>query len=755
MLNLESKAQDQLQKSLSEASNQEIYKLLLNLVQDESKDLPTNEGKRKLYYVSSEFLIGKLLSNNLLNLGLYEEVKEQLAKNGKSLDEVEEAEQEPSLGNGGLGRLAACFLDSIATLGLNGDGVGLNYHFGLFRQIFEENLQTYAPDEWLAEPTWLTKSDVSFDVPFGKFTLTSSLYDIEVLGFGQEKRNKLRLFDLDSVSSDIIEEGTITFDKTNIEENLTLFLYPDDSDRNGNLLRIYQQYFMVSNAAQLAIAEAIERGSNIHDLADYMIIQINDTHPTFIIPEMIRLLMTEHGVEYEEAVIITKNIVAFTNHTILAEALEKWPLDDIREVAPAIADIIVKLDEKIKDKFSDKPAVHLIDGNNTVHMAHIAIHFGFSTNGVAKLHTEILKHSELKHFYDIYPDEFSNKTNGITFRRWLMAANPELTEFLNEKIGTDWHKDADLTGLLEFQKDEDVWQELKDIKHMKKVQLKKHLERTQGITIKEDSIIDVQIKRIHEYKRQQMLALYVIHKYMDIKKGNIPATPITIIFGGKAAPAYTIAQDIIHLILTLSELIENDEDVKEHLQVVFVENYNVGEAEYLFPAAEISEQISLASKEASGTGNMKFMLNGALTVATFDGANVEIADLVGNENIYTFGRSSEEIVHLYDTNGYDPKYYYNKATIKPLVDFIVSDVMLELGNEGNLGRLYNDMINKDYFMALIDLIEFIAIKEKMFEDYEDQDAWQEKSLINIAKAGFFSADRTIEDYNREIWHLDN
>ena len=755
MLNLESKAQDQLQKSLSEASNQEIYKLLLNLVQDESKDLPTNEGKRKLYYVSSEFLIGKLLSNNLLNLGLYEEVKEQLAKNGKSLDEVEEAEQEPSLGNGGLGRLAACFLDSIATLGLNGDGVGLNYHFGLFRQIFEENLQTYAPDEWLAEPTWLTKSDVSFDVPFGKFTLTSSLYDIEVLGFGQEKRNKLRLFDLDSVSSDIIEEGTITFDKTNIEENLTLFLYPDDSDRNGNLLRIYQQYFMVSNAAQLAIAEAIERGSNIHDLADYMIIQINDTHPTFIIPEMIRLLTTEHGVEYEEAVIITKNIVAFTNHTILAEALEKWPLDDIREVAPAIADIIVKLDEKIKAKFSDKPAVHVIDGNNTVHMAHIAIHFGFSTNGVAKLHTEILKHSELKHFYDIYPDEFSNKTNGITFRRWLMAANPELTEFLNEKIGTDWHKDADLTGLLEFQKDEDVWQELKDIKHMKKVQLKEHFERTQGITIKEDSIIDVQIKRIHEYKRQQMLALYVIHKYMDIKKGNIPATPITIIFGGKAAPAYTTAQDIIHLVLTLSELIENDEDVKEHLQVVFVENYNVGEAEYLFPAAEISEQISLASKEASGTGNMKFMLNGALTVATFDGANVEIADLVGNENIYTFGRSSEEIVHLYDTNGYDPKYYYNKATIKPLVDFIVSDVMLELGNEGNLGRLYNELINKDYFMTLIDLIEFIAIKEKMFEDYEDQDAWQEKSLINIAKAGFFSADRTIEDYNREIWHLDN
>lgn len=755
MLNLESKAQKQFNKPLADATNQEIYKLLLNLVQDQAKDLPTNEGKRKLYYVSSEFLIGKLLSNNLLNLGLYDEVKRVLAENGKSLDEVEEAEQEPSLGNGGLGRLAACFLDSIATLGLNGDGVGLNYHFGLFRQIFEDNQQKYQPDEWLAEPTWLTKSNISFEVPFGKFTLTSSLYDIEVLGFGQEKRNRLRLFDLDTVSSDIIEEGTITFDKTNIEENLTLFLYPDDSDRNGNLLRIYQQYFMVSNAAQLAIAEAVERGSNIHDLADYMVIQINDTHPAFIIPEMIRLLTTEHGLEYEEAVIVTRNIVAFTNHTILAEALEKWPLADIKEVVPEIANIIENLAEKIKVEYPDKPDVHIIDKNNTVHMAHIAIHFGFSTNGVAKLHTEILKHSELKHFYDIYPDEFTNKTNGITFRRWLMAANPELTDFLNEKIGTTWHKDADLTGLLDYQKDESVWNELKDIKNKKKVQLRDHFERTQGISIKEDSIIDVQIKRIHEYKRQQMLALYIIYKYMDIKKGNKPETPITIIFGGKAAPAYTIAQDIIHLILTLSELIENDEDVKDHLQVVFVENYNVGEAEYLFPAADISEQISLASKEASGTGNMKFMLNGALTVATFDGANVEIADLVGNENIYTFGRSSKEIVHLYDTNGYDPKYYYDKATVKPLVDFIVSDVMLELGNEDNLNRLYNDIVNKDYFMALIDLIEFIAIKEKIFEDYENQNAWQEKSLINIANAGFFSADRTIEDYNRDIWHLEN
>ena len=753
MLNLNEIAKEKFNKTLEESTNQEIYKLLLDLVQDNAQDQSLNEGKKKLYYVSAEFLIGKLLSNNLLNLGLYQEVENQLAASGKSLAEVEEAEQEPSLGNGGLGRLAACFLDSIATLGLNGDGVGLNYHFGLFQQIFKDNQQTYAPDEWLADPTWLTKSDVSFEVPFGKFTLTSTLYDLEVLGFQQDKRNRLRLFDLDSVSSDIIEEGTITFDKTNIEENLTLFLYPDDSDRNGNLLRIYQQYFMVSNAAQLAIAEAIERGSNVHDLADYVVIQINDTHPSFIIPELVRLLTTEHGLDHDEAVIIVRNIVAFTNHTILAEALEKWPLDDVKEVIPEIATIIETLDAEIKEQFADKPDVHVIDENNTVHMAHLAIHFGFSTNGVAALHTEILKETELKPFYELYPNEFSNKTNGITFRRWIMAANPELTAYLDEKIGTDWHLDADLTGLLEFQKDEKVLQELKDIKNIKKVQLSEHLERTQDIKINPNSIIDVQIKRIHEYKRQQMLALYVIYKYLDIKAGNVPATPITIIFGGKAAPAYTIAQDIIHLVLTLSELIENDADVKDHLQLVFVENYNVGEAEYLFPAADISEQISLASKEASGTGNMKFMLNGAITLATLDGANVEIAELVGNDNIYLFGRSSDEIVHLYETNGYNPQYYYNKRQIQPIVDFIVSDELMALGNEANLTRLYNDIKNKDWFMALIDLSEFIQIKDLMFEDYENQDAWQEKSLINIAKAGFFSADRTIEEYDNEIWHL--
>lgn len=755
MINLEMQAKEKFGKSVTECTNQEIYVLLLNMVKNKSGSLPTHHSKRKLYYISAEFLIGKLLSNNLLNLGLYDEVKEELAKYGKSLDEIEEAEQEPSLGNGGLGRLAACFLDSMATQGLNGDGVGLNYHFGLFRQLFEKNEQNYRPDEWLSEPTWLNKSDVSFDVPFGKFTLTSSLYNIDVLGFEQDTKNRLRLFDLDSVSSDLIEEDSIEFDKTNIKKNLTLFLYPDDSDRNGNLLRIYQQYFMVSNAAQLAIMEAVERGSNIHDLADYMVIQINDTHPTFIIPELIRLLVTEHGLQFSEAVDITRDIVAFTNHTILSEALEKWPLADIEEVIPEIAEIIERLSEEIEAEFPKQAEVHLIDEDDTVHMAHIAIHFGFSINGVSKLHTQILAKSELKAFYEIYPEKFTNKTNGITFRRWLMTSNPELTSYLNEKIGTDWHKDADLTGLLDVQEDEETLNTLKEIKHEKKVQLKEHLERTKNISINSDSIIDVQIKRIHEYKRQQMLALYIIYKYLDIKKGNTPETPITIIFGGKAAPAYTIAQDIIHLILTLSELIQNDEAVNKHLQVVFVENYNVGEAEYLIPAADISEQISLASKEASGTGNMKFMLNGAVTVATLDGANVEIFELVGSENIYMFGRTSEEIVHLYDVDGYDSDYYYQKATIKPLVDFIVSDEMLALGNKGKLKRLHKDIKEKDYFMALIDLIEFIVIKEKVYEDYEDEVAWRQKSLVNIANAGFFSADRTIKDYDRDIWHLND
>ncbi|MFS4085001.1 glycogen/starch/alpha-glucan phosphorylase [Aerococcus urinaeequi] len=754
MLNLNERAQAQFNQPLSELSHAEIYKILLDLVQEKTTAMPQNEGKRKLYYISAEFLIGKLLSNNLLNLGLYDDVAAELAENGTSLAEVEEAESEPSLGNGGLGRLAACFLDSIATLGLNGDGVGLNYHFGLFRQYFEDNKQSYKPDEWLDHPTWLNKSDISYKVPFGKFTLQSTLYEIDVPGYNQPNVNKLRLFDLDTVNPEIIEESSINFDKTQIEENLTLFLYPDDSDRNGNLLRIYQQYFMVSNGAQLAIQEAIERGSNIHDLAEYVVVQINDTHPTFIIPEFVRLLTTEHGIDFEEAVEITRNVVAFTNHTILSEALEKWPLSDIHEVVPEIAEIITKLDEIIKDQFPDKPAVQIIDQWGTVHMASIAIHFGFSINGVAALHTEILKNNELNHFYEIYPEKFSNKTNGITFRRWLMASNPSLTNFIDEHIGTKWREDADLTDLLAFENDDKVLDELRRIKKENKNALADHLQRTRGINIDRHSIVDVQIKRIHEYKRQQMLALYIIYKYHEIKAGHIPGTPITIIFGGKAAPAYTIAKDIIHLILALSELIENDLDVAPHLKVVFVDNYNVSEAEYLIPAANISEQISLASKEASGTGNMKFMLNGALTIMTWDGANVEIAEQVGEENVYPFGKSSEEIVNLYATDGYDPQDYYKQERIKPIVDFIISDELMAYGIPERLHRLYNDITNKDYFMALIDLEEFIDVKEKVYYEYEDRRDWTRRSLINIANAGYFSADRTIEEYNNDIWHLD-
>ncbi|GMR69541.1 glycogen/starch/alpha-glucan family phosphorylase [Aerococcus viridans] len=754
MLNLNERAKAQFNQELSELSHAEIYKILLDLVQEKTAAMPQNQGKRKLYYISAEFLIGKLLSNNLLNLGLYDEVAAELAENGTSLAEVEEAEAEPSLGNGGLGRLAACFLDSIATLGLNGDGVGLNYHFGLFRQYFENNKQSYQPDEWLDHPTWLKKSDISYKVPFGQFTLQSTLYEIDVPGYNQPNVNKLRLFDLDTVNPEIIEEGSINFDKTQIEENLTLFLYPDDSDRNGNLLRIYQQYFMVSNGAQLAIQEAIERGSNIHDLAEYVVVQINDTHPTFIIPEFVRLLTTEHGIDFEEAVEITRNVVAFTNHTILSEALEKWPLSDIHEVVPDIAEIIVQLDEIIKDQFPDNEAVHIIDEWGTVHMASIAIHFGFSINGVAALHTEILKNNELNHFYEIYPEKFSNKTNGITFRRWLMACNPSLTNFIDEHIGTKWHEDADLTDLLAFENDDKVLDELRHIKRENKNALADHLQRTRGINIDRHSIVDVQIKRIHEYKRQQMLALYIIYKYHEIKAGNIPGTPITIIFGGKAAPAYTIAKDIIHLILSLSELIENDLDVAPHLKVVFVDNYNVSEAEYLIPAANISEQISLASKEASGTGNMKFMLNGALTIMTWDGANVEIAEQVGEENVYPFGKSSEEIVNLYATDGYDPQDYYKQERIQPLVDFIISDELMAYGIPECLHRLYKDMTSKDYFMALIDLEEFIDVKEKVYLDYEDRRDWTRRSLINIANAGYFSADRTIAEYNKDIWHLD-
>lgn len=753
MSNLQTYIQNTYQKQIADCSNEELYLALLNYTKLASAQKPVNTGKKKLYYISAEFLIGKLLSNNLINLGLYDDVKHELAAAGKDLIEVEEVELEPSLGNGGLGRLAACFLDSIATLGLNGDGVGLNYHFGLFQQVLKNNEQTTIPNFWLTEQNWLVRSSRSYQVPFAHFTLTSTLYDIDVPGYKTATKNRLRLFDLDSVDAGIITDG-IDFDKTDIAHNLTLFLYPDDSDKQGELLRIFQQYFMVSNGAQLIIDEAIEKGSNLHDLADYAVIQINDTHPSLVIPEMIRLL-TERGLEFDEAVNIVKSMTAYTNHTILAEALEKWPLHFLEEVVPHLVPIIKELDKRVKEVYTN-PAVQIIDEHDRVHMAHMDIHYGYSVNGVAALHTEILKNSELKAFYDIYPEKFNNKTNGITFRRWLMHANPRLSSYLDELLGRDWHHDAaKLEGLLDFAGKQEVKEKLEGIKSHNKRKLARHLKEAQGVEINPDSIFDIQIKRLHEYKRQQMNALYVIHKYLDIKAGNIPARPITVFFGGKAAPAYTIAQDIIHLILCLSEVIANDPAVAPHLQVVMVENYNVTASSFLIAAGDISEQISLASKEASGTGNMKFMLNGALTLGTMDGANVEIAELVGEDNIYIFGEDSETVIDLYAKSAYKSSEFYARPAIKPLVDFIISDAVLAAGKKERLERLYNELINKDWFMTLLDLEDYIKVKEQMLADYEDRDAWMEKVLVNIAKAGFFSADRTIQQYNDEIWHLDN
>ena len=753
MSNLQTYIQNTYQKQIADCSNEELYLALLNYTKLASAQKPVNTGKKKLYYISAEFLIGKLLSNNLINLGLYDDVKHELAAAGKDLIEVEEVELEPSLGNGGLGRLAACFLDSIATLGLNGDGVGLNYHFGLFQQVLKNNEQTTIPNFWLTEQNWLVRSSRSYQVPFAHFTLTSTLYDIDVPGYKTATKNRLRLFDLDSVDAGIITDG-IDFDKTDIARNLTLFLYPDDSDKQGELLRIFQQYFMVSNGAQLIIDEAIEKGSNLHDLADYAVIQINDTHPSLVIPEMIRLL-TERGLEFDEAVNIVKSMTAYTNHTILAEALEKWPLHFLEEVVPHLVPIIKELDKRVKEVYTN-PAVQIIDEHDRVHMAHMDIHYGYSVNGVAALHTEILKNSELKAFYDIYPEKFNNKTNGITFRRWLMHANPRLSSYLDELLGRDWHHDAaKLEGLLDFAGKQEVKEKLEGIKSHNKRKLARHLKEAQGVEINPDSIFDIQIKRLHEYKRQQMNALYVIHKYLDIKAGNIPARPITVFFGGKAAPAYTIAQDIIHLILCLSEVIANDPAVAPHLQVVMVENYNVTASSFLIAAGDISEQISLASKEASGTGNMKFMLNGALTLGTMDGANVEIAELVGEDNIYIFGEDSETVIDLYAKSAYKSSEFYARPAIKPLVDFIISDAVLAAGKKERLERLYNELINKDWFMTLLDLEDYIKVKEQMLADYEDRDVWMEKVIVNIAKAGFFSADRTIQQYNDEVWHLEN
>ncbi|HFH8027996.1 TPA: glycogen/starch/alpha-glucan family phosphorylase [Streptococcus agalactiae] len=739
-------------KVLSELTNEEIYVELLNFVKEEAAAKSKNSSQRKVYYISAEFLIGKLLSNNLINLGIYKDVKKELELVGKSIAEIEDVEPEPSLGNGGLGRLASCFIDSISSLGINGEGVGLNYHCGLFKQVFRNNQQEAEANYWIENNSWLVPTDISYDVPFRDFTLKSRLDRIDVLGYKKDTKNYLNLFDIDGLDYNLIEKG-ITFDKTEIKKNLTLFLYPDDSDKNGELLRIYQQYFMVSNAVQLLIDEAIERGSNLHDLAEYAYVQINDTHPSMVIPELIRLLTEKHGFEFDEAVSVVRNMVGYTNHTILAEALEKWPLEYLNEVVPHLVTIIKKLDQMIREEQTN-PEVQIIDEAGRVHMAHMDIHFSTSVNGVAALHTEILKNSELKVFYDIYPDKFNNKTNGITFRRWLEFANQDLADYLKELIGDSYLTDAtQLEKLLTYADSNEVHDKLAAIKFKNKLALKRYLKENKGIELDEYSIIDTQIKRFHEYKRQQMNALYVIHKYLEIKRGHFPSRKLTVIFGGKAAPAYTIAQDIIHLILCLSELINNDPEVNKYLNVHLVENYNVTVAEKLIPATDISEQISLASKEASGTGNMKFMLNGALTLGTMDGANVEIAELAGKENIYTFGKDSDTIINLYETSGYRSKDYYDKdKVIREAVDFIISDDIVSLGNAERLKRLHDELVGKDWFMTLIDLKEYIAVKEQVLADYEDYESWNKKVIHNIAKAGFFSSDRTIEQYNQDIWH---
>lgn len=749
---LEQMLQTVCSKGIKEASSEEIYAALLQWSKEKMNGMKHNEGDRKLYYISAEFLVGKLLSNNLINLGVFEEVREVLKKHGHDLTEIEEVELEPSLGNGGLGRLAACFLDSIATLGLNGDGVGLNYHDGLFLQKFSDNKQWEEKNPWITEKSWLTKTDVSFEVPFKDFTLKSTMYDIDVPGY-QSGCNKLHLFDLDSVDESIIGNG-IQFDKQEIHKNLTLFLYPDDSDEAGQLLRIYQQYFMVSNAAQLILKEAEDRGVNLYHLHEHVCIQINDTHPTMVIPELIRILTEQKGFNIDTAVDVVSKTCAYTNHTILAEALEKWPISYLEKVVPHLMPIIRELDRRVRRDFHD-PRVYIIDEMDRVHMAHIDIHFGYAVNGVAALHTEILKESELKPFYDIYPQKFNNKTNGITFRRWLVHCNHNLAEYLKELIGPGYMENAEeLEKLLAYQDDENVLVKLKEIKKEAKAELKKYLKMTQNVEIDENSVFDIQIKRLHEYKRQQMNALYAIYKYKEIKKGNLPKRPLTMIFGAKAAPAYTIAKDIIHLILCLQQLIDNDPQVSPYMKIVMVENYNVTKAEKLIPACDISEQISLASKEASGTGNMKFMLNGAVTLGTEDGANVEIHQLVGDDNIYIFGEKSEKIIKLYETGEYCSKdIYENDPMVEELVDFIISKDLIRIGDPVNLGRLYKEIVGKDWFMALLDVKDYIRTKEQMLSDYEDEKAWEKKMLVNIAKAGFFSSDRTIAEYNRDIWHL--
>ena len=750
--NLEAVAQKMYGKSIKELADHDLYFAILQMTKEMMENKGRIKGDKKVYYISAEFLIGKLLSNNLINLGIYEELEKTLKEEGKELSRIEEIEPEPSLGNGGLGRLAACFLDSIATLGLQGDGIGLNYHFGLFKQVFKDRMQTAEKNDWIESQSWLTKTDVTFPVYFGKKKVMSRLYDIDVIGYDQGI-NKLHLFDIETVDESIVKEG-IDFDKKDIDKNLTLFLYPDDSDEAGQQLRIYQQYFMVCNGAQLILKEMKDNGYDLHKLYDHAVIQINDTHPTMVIPELIRILTEEEGFEMEEAIDVVSRTCAYTNHTILAEALEKWPVKYLQKVVPQLMPIIWELDKRTSIKYDD-PKVQIIDKDMRVHMAHIDIHYGFSVNGVAAIHTEILKETELNHFYKIYPEKFNNKTNGITFRRWLMSCNRELSACITRTIGDGWKKDAnELEKLLAHKDDAALLNEIKAIKNDKKAALAAYIKENEGQDINPASIYDIQIKRLHEYKRQQMNALYIIHKYLEIKGGKKPSTPITFIFGAKAAPAYIIAQDIIHLLLVLQEIVNNDPDVKDYMKVVMVENYNVSYAEKLIPACDVSEQISLASKEASGTGNMKFMLNGAVTLGTSDGANVEINELVGDDNIYIFGEKSEAVIEHYAKADYVSKDFYEKSSvIKEAVDFIVSEQTLAAGNEERLTRLHKELINKDWFMTLLDLEDYIATKDRMFEDYRKEDMWKKMMLVNIAKAGFFSSDRTIAEYNRDIWKL--
>ena len=739
-------------KDISDADNKELYYSILVMTKELLAEKPVIEGKKKVYYISAEFLIGKLLSNNLINLGLYEEIDKVLKENGKELALIEETEPEPSLGNGGLGRLAACFLDSIASLGLPGDGIGLNYHFGLFYQKFVNKLQCAQKNEWIEEKSWLNKTDLLFPVYFGSKKVMARLYDIDVIGY-QQGKNKLHLFDIESVDEGLVTEG-ISFDKEAVEKNLTLFLYPDDSDKAGNLLRIYQQYFMVSSGAQLILREMKEKGYDLHKLNEHAVIQINDTHPTMVIPELIRILTEDEGFTMDEAIAVAEKTCAYTNHTILAEALEKWPLDYLEQVVPQLIPVIQELDKRVRARFKSEK-VQIIDKDKRVHMAHIDIHYGFSVNGVAAIHTDILKNTELKHFYDIYPEKFNNKTNGITFRRWLLSCNRELAAYISSLIGDGYKKDAgELEKLLAYKEDPQVLDRIEAIKKEKKSALAEYIQDKEGVELNPDSIYDIQIKRLHEYKRQQMNALYIIHKYLEIKGGKKPVRPMTFIFGAKAAPAYIIAQDIIHLLLVMQEIINNDPQVNPYMKLVMVENYNVSYAEKLIPACDISEQISLASKEASGTGNMKFMLNGAVTLGTMDGANVEIHDLVGDENIYVFGQDSETVIRHYEKADYVSMDYYKKSSvIKEAVDFIVSKEALAAGRKENLERLYQELLNKDWFMTLLDLEDYIKTKDKAFADYEDREGWKKKMLVNIARAGFFSSDRTIAEYNRDIWKL--